>query len=284
MSLQTRPLTLEDIPIITEMVKDVWQGHDHLPHLLSKWLANPNCHPIVLTEDTTILGTGSLRILDGGMTGWMEALRVHPDHRGRGLGRRLTEAVIDLAEDLGVERLRLVTSADNEAPIKIAESYGLQKKLVMQVFWKWLQGQSVAAPAEAIPVSIDEYINRAQTDSNLFPFSCIFYKEWLAHDAARVDCGRFSGSLIWKYPDDEAVCLAHEEEGDSGLEWQCVINASTKKSFLTALNHQRAICIGRGFPSLFCIHTDGFESLYRDIEWLNEPDHMIGLFLFERVL
>jgi putative acetyltransferase len=59
----------------------------------------------------------------------------HPDHGGRGVGRALTEAVIDLADNwLNVRRLGLVVFADNPRAIGLYERLGFQHEGVLREF------------------------------------------------------------------------------------------------------------------------------------------------------
>ena len=56
-----------------------------------------------------------------------------PDLVGRGVGRALTEAVIDLADNwLNVRRLGLVVFADNDRAISLYETLGFQREGVMR--------------------------------------------------------------------------------------------------------------------------------------------------------
>jgi L-phenylalanine/L-methionine N-acetyltransferase len=59
----------------------------------------------------------------------------HPDHGGRGVGRALSEAVIDLADNwLNVRRLGLIVFADNQRAIGLYEKLGFVREGVMREF------------------------------------------------------------------------------------------------------------------------------------------------------
>ena len=90
--------------------------------------------------------------LDGRVVGFAELVRspshprhahvaelnmvcTHPDFGGRGVGRALTEAVIDLADNwLNLRRLGLIVFADNEQAIGLYERLGFQHEGVMRDF------------------------------------------------------------------------------------------------------------------------------------------------------
>ena len=83
-------------------------------------------HPIAAVMDGRVVGLISLLRHDGrrahaGAIG----LFVHDDFQGRGIGRRLLEACIDLAENwLGLTRIELDVFTDNAAAIALYESCG----------------------------------------------------------------------------------------------------------------------------------------------------------------
>ncbi len=72
-------------------------------------LATPSCH-VVVAEDRSgaIVGTGVTTV--NGPVAWIGTIWVAPAHRRHGLGRALTEATIDAAEDAGSRTLVLVAT------------------------------------------------------------------------------------------------------------------------------------------------------------------------------
>jgi ribosomal protein S18 acetylase RimI-like enzyme len=87
---------------------------------------------LVAVEDGRVLGSATLETEDAGMgddpvepgTANMRMLGVDPDARGRGVGRSLVEACLDLARRRGKRAVTLHTTTDMKAAHRLYESMG----------------------------------------------------------------------------------------------------------------------------------------------------------------
>jgi ribosomal protein S18 acetylase RimI-like enzyme len=68
------------------------------------------CIPMVAEVDGAIVGTGVGTL--NGPVGWIGTIFLAPDWRGRGIGRGITQAIIDRLEAAGARTLVLVATAD----------------------------------------------------------------------------------------------------------------------------------------------------------------------------
>jgi hypothetical protein len=79
-----------------------------------EWLAlattQPACSPLVAVADGTIVGTGVGTA--NGSVGWIGTIFIEPAWRGRGIGRAITQSIIDRLEATGCRTLVLVATAE----------------------------------------------------------------------------------------------------------------------------------------------------------------------------
>jgi GNAT superfamily N-acetyltransferase len=61
---------------------------------------------------------------EGGCAAWVEDMVVHPDLRGRGIGKRLLRHAIAEARSLGCSRITLLTDSTNSSSMHFYESEG----------------------------------------------------------------------------------------------------------------------------------------------------------------
>ncbi|MFG2814616.1 GNAT family N-acetyltransferase [Streptomyces sp. NPDC048410] len=120
--LDIRPATPDDLPAIVAMLADDPLGAQReSPDDLTPYLSaferldiDPNQHLVVAVRDGRVIGTLQLTIIPGlsrkGATrSLIEAVRVHADERGSGLGSELIEWAVDTSRRLGCHLVQLTS-------------------------------------------------------------------------------------------------------------------------------------------------------------------------------
>ncbi|MFF7967229.1 GNAT family N-acetyltransferase [Streptomyces sp. NPDC007903] len=120
--LDIRPATSDDIPAIVAMLADDPLGAQReSPGDLTPYLAaferldtDPNQHLVVAVRDGRVIGTLQLTIIPGlsrkGATrSLIEAVRIHADERGSGLGGELIQWAVDTSRRLGCHLVQLTS-------------------------------------------------------------------------------------------------------------------------------------------------------------------------------
>jgi GNAT superfamily N-acetyltransferase len=130
-----RAVTMKDAARCREIAAVTYGGHDFLMEALDRWLSDPAKYTVKCLADPTtdkLCAVEAVGVVDAGTTGWIEGLRTHPDHRRKGLARRIQRELVDeyasRAQEKGstLRRLRYATRSDNHASIKIGEACGLE--------------------------------------------------------------------------------------------------------------------------------------------------------------
>jgi ribosomal protein S18 acetylase RimI-like enzyme len=79
----------------------------------------------VWVDEGSIVGNVTVHRRYKGSSGWfISNLAVHPDHRGRGIARRLVEAGIEMARRKSAKRISLEVRAQNAAARRLYEGFG----------------------------------------------------------------------------------------------------------------------------------------------------------------
>lgn len=104
--------------------------------------SHPESHPVVAIADGAIVGTGVGTA--SGSVGWVGTIWVAPGRRGAGLGRALTQAVIDRLEAVGCSTLLLVATVEGR---RLYEKMGFD----LQTTYRILEapGLAAAGPSDA---------------------------------------------------------------------------------------------------------------------------------------
>ena len=102
----------------------IWEGDDYVPQVLDTWLREGGLlvaelsGQVVGFAKTTELAPGEL---------WLEGLRVHPDHQGKGIAKALAQAQLEHALSKKPRTIRLATVEENAASLHIARELGFRE-------------------------------------------------------------------------------------------------------------------------------------------------------------
>lgn len=137
-----RKATKADIPTIVSMIADDKLGQlreDYQIPLPKQYYAafenihkDPNQELVVLeNEEGNVLGTLQLSFIQyltyqGGIRAQIEAVRVHKEYRGKGIGQQLFEWAIQRAKEKGAHVVQLTTDKKRPEALKFYEQLGFK--------------------------------------------------------------------------------------------------------------------------------------------------------------
>jgi len=286
-----RPLRESDREDILEIARHTWEGHDYIPYFFDKWLKDKDSHPLGVEYDGHIIALANLRVIDDGRTGWMEALRVHPDHRGKGLATTLTRHVVQLAQSIPVKCIRYTTSVGNETSLHLAEVVGMKRKFDLAVHWQEnpaeISWRMTGPPLTE--VSADE-VYQDLIDAKLIPFNILIH-DWKAFDVTPKGLNKIglaARSWIQKRAGKvTSFSLGFTRDASSGLQWSFTIYASDATEFLNHLSHHVEMAFQSGCASIFVAFETEYVETLHNLEWVRldeNEDEEWALTLLERVL
>ncbi|WP_155057211.1 GNAT family N-acetyltransferase [Streptomyces blattellae] len=135
--LEIRPAVKDDVPAIVAMLADDPLGaqrespDDLTPYLaaLERLSGDPNQHLVVAVREGRIVGTLQLTIIPGlsrkGSTrSIVEAVRIHADERGGGLGTQLIEWAVDESRRRHCRLVQLTSDASRTDAHRFYERLG----------------------------------------------------------------------------------------------------------------------------------------------------------------
>ncbi|MFI8927232.1 GNAT family N-acetyltransferase [Streptomyces sp. NPDC053474] len=135
--LEIRPAVADDIPAIVAMLADDPLGaqreslEDLTPYYpaFQRLAEDPNQHLVVAVREDRVVGTLQLTIIPGlsrkGATrSIIEAVRVHAEERGSGLGTRFIEWAVDESRRQGCQLVQLTSDATRTDAHRFYERLG----------------------------------------------------------------------------------------------------------------------------------------------------------------
>ena len=287
MPARVKRVTKSDRESILEISRHIWEGYDYLPSVIDEWLKDPGSYVYGVEVDERLVAIANLRLVDGGRTGWMEGLRVHPDFRGNGYAHVLTRELMEKAKELRVERLRYTTSTENEASLKLAEKYGFARVFEMSVFWR---PNLNAAPSKA-----DGYLIRQIRPQEVYALlqasPRLISQKVLIFDWKALDCTLESLETLGKSHESyvsvekgEVNSLSYGSFRRRGeiLLWVFTIYATETRGFLSHLYYNVAVALERGCSAIMGTYELKYAEAFQNVDWGSEEHWGTNLVLLER--
>ncbi len=135
-----RPAKREDLPAIVQMIANDKLGRLRenyqipLPpeyyHAFENIDKDPNQELVVIeAKSEKVIGTLQLSFIQyltyrGGIRAQIEAVRIHEDHRGHGVGQRLFKWAIDRSKEKGAHVVQLTTDKKRSEALAFYEKLG----------------------------------------------------------------------------------------------------------------------------------------------------------------
>jgi predicted PurR-regulated permease PerM/GNAT superfamily N-acetyltransferase len=110
-SVRIRPARESDTEDVLALAARMWDGHDYIPQVWNRWLADREGILAVAERDGKAVGIGKLSRLTT-EEWWLEGLRVHPEYQGMKIGSQIFEYLLGEWKKRGVGAIRLATSSE----------------------------------------------------------------------------------------------------------------------------------------------------------------------------
>lgn len=122
-----RPLEEKDRLAVLNISAEVWEGTDYVPNVLDQWLKQEKGVALGLFDKLGLQGFAKLSFINE-TTAWMEGIRVAKASRGKGYGKILTDALVEIARKKACTKCQLSSFIENYESLQIIKKKGFVEK------------------------------------------------------------------------------------------------------------------------------------------------------------
>jgi len=302
-----RELHLSDYPRIQDITSDVFSGNDYVASSFQEWMTNPRCKAFGLELDGQLIGFMNMRLIDGGLTMWMEGTRFHRDFRNKGHNHALQMHCWKyMFLETNVRRIRGTVSSKNgpslhscrKAMAEIFQMKFYRTHLAVQAEGHVQQEISKLLPSgcppNPRPISASHLVH-VLTSMNpplregLFPMGFVVL-DWKVCDVMADNVpifNKWTGFAVW----DEATRVVSSfslgnvaSYSKFGKVWVTSIYTQDRGSILKHLEKQLEMARLNGCPVLDVVILPVFSNFFKEVGWeaIRDPDHDdISVTIFE---
>ncbi len=124
--MEVRRATHDDIPGIVAFTTDTFEWGDYVPDVIEEWVDDPDGLTMVAIEDGSPIAVARTLLLTP-TEAWAHGIRVHPDHRGTGVGAALAVPLLDWLREAGALVVRLLVEDDNTPSLRHVDKLGFRR-------------------------------------------------------------------------------------------------------------------------------------------------------------
>lgn len=127
--LTIRKALPSDAGQIIEFTRNTFSWGDYVPNAINEWINEGTAYVAVI--ENHVVGVLNMVLIRETSTAWLEGLRVHPNYRRMGIGKALTEYVLNEAVKNGIKYAMLMIADWNEPSHRLARSLGFHEVLTL---------------------------------------------------------------------------------------------------------------------------------------------------------
>lgn len=135
MAIEVRPARRSDVEGIVTWTTNTFEWGDYVPDRITDWMEDPESEVLVSVDRDDVPIAVAHAVMLSPTEGWLEAARVHPDHRRSGLGTALNHAGVAWVKSRGARVVRLATEASNRAARSQVEQLGYRHTTTWVYAW-----------------------------------------------------------------------------------------------------------------------------------------------------
>ena len=154
-TMQIRDAKPSDKQAVLDFCKDTFSWGDYIADVWDSWILHGNLY--VAVENDNPIGLSHLVSIDNRQS-WLEGIRIHPNHRRKGYGRKIISHCESIANS---ESIRMIIESDNIPSIDLAKSmeYGIEDQWRLYALTSKKETSSVILATELDQIAKFVYSN-----------------------------------------------------------------------------------------------------------------------------
>jgi ribosomal protein S18 acetylase RimI-like enzyme len=145
--VKVRAARAEDKDAVLAFCERASAEGDYISARWDAWLADADGALLVAEDTGRPVAVAHLRMV-AEQEGWLEGLRVDPDHQQQGIGRLVVSAVLNAAQERGTWVVRLFTSSENTTAQRLFGQLGFEQVALFVTYEaEAVEGATAAATA-----------------------------------------------------------------------------------------------------------------------------------------